>query len=149
MKSDFQWNKPIAQIATEKTGGKPGLLFLANEFRNKMEPYVPAENLVLSQNVRTYVEGNKGIIHYMKRYAHYQYKGLLYVDPKTKKGAFYNGEIFWSRPGTEKIPTTRSIKHSTFRHLMATSEWDKAAWTAHKDEIVQSYQNYIKRGGKK
>lgn len=54
---DFKWNKPIPKIAKEATGGDRTLLFMANEAKRLMDPYVPAKNLVLARNVRTYVEG--------------------------------------------------------------------------------------------
>ena len=31
MDVEFNWNKPVKQVAEEKAGGKNGLLFLANE----------------------------------------------------------------------------------------------------------------------
>lgn len=146
MKIDFKWNKPEAQIAKEKTGGENGLLFLANELKRIMDPYVPAENLALAQNVRTYVEDNAGIVHYTSPYAHYQYKGELYVDPKTGKGAFTDGERFWSRSGVAKRPSGRALSYSKFRHPLATSEWDKSAMTAKRGELTEAYQKYL--GGK-
>ena len=51
MKTSFKWNKPIPAIAKEATGGKRTLLFMANEAKRLMNPYVPARNMVLSRNV--------------------------------------------------------------------------------------------------
>jgi len=59
VKMDFKWNKPIPKIAKEVTGGDRTLLFMANEAKRLMDPYVPAKNLVLARNVRTYVEGGR------------------------------------------------------------------------------------------
>ena len=78
MKVSFSWNKSEAQIVKEKTGGKAGLLFLANTAKRLMDPYVPADNLDLAQNVQVYVEGDAGIVHYTSPYAHYQFKGEVY-----------------------------------------------------------------------
>ena len=72
MDVEFNWNKPVKQVAEEKAGGKKGLLFLANEATRLMDPYVPADNLLLAQNVRTYVAGEQGIVHYLSPYAHYR-----------------------------------------------------------------------------
>lgn len=147
MKIKLKWNKTTDDIAEEKTGGKDGLLFLASEMKRLMDPYVPAQNMMLTQNVRTYVEGDNGIVHYQSPYAHYQYEGKLYVDPKTDKGAFYSDERgFWSRPGAMKVPTNRSLEHSKFRHPLATSHWDQAMKVARMDDLTQAYKNYI--GGK-
>lgn len=87
----------------EKTGGRKGLLYLASAAARFMAPYVPADNLVLQQRVNITTEKDRGQIHYLSPYAHYQWEGVLYVDPKAEKGAFTNGEgLFWSRPGVAK-----------------------------------------------
>lgn len=138
--TDFEWNKPQSQIVEEKTGGSEGQLFLANETKKLMDSYVPAQNLILAQNVRTYVERGTGIVHYTSPYAHYQYKGELYVSSVTGSP--------WASQGEYKVPTGRPLKHSGFRHPLATSEWDKAMLTARGDELTQAMQNYIDRGGK-
>lgn len=149
MKVDFQWNKSIEQIMKEKTRGKAGLLFLANEAKRLMDQYVPAKNLVLAQNVFVYVEKDMGIVEYTSPYAHYQWEGELYVDPDTGKGAFTDGEgRFWSRSGVAKVPSGRSLEYDQFRHPLATSHWDKAMTAARMDDLVQAYQNYVDRGAK-
>ena len=53
MNVEFKWNKPIPQITKEATGGDRTLLFMANEAKRLMDPYVPARNMALSQDVRT------------------------------------------------------------------------------------------------
>ncbi len=148
MDGGFKWDKPTSQITEEKTGGDDGLLFLANEAERLMDPYVPADNLVLAQNVRTYVEKNMGIVHYTSPYAHYQWEGKMYVDPKTKKAAYTDGERFWSRPSVAKIPTTRKLSYSKFRHPKATSHWNRAMMRARKKDLFDAYQNYVNRGAK-
>lgn len=148
MKIEFDWDKPIPEIAFDKTGGSEGLLFLANEAARLMDPYVPAKNLVLAQNKMIYQEGDHAVIHYLSPYAHYQYKGELYVDPITEKGAFTNGEgLFWSRPGVAKKPSGRKLEYNTFRHPLATSKWDEAMMAARKDDLIQGYENYLRRRG--
>lgn len=68
-------------------------------------------------------------------YGHYQWKGELYVDPITGKGAFYSPFYgFWSRPGVEKVPSGRPLNYSD---PMAEKEWEKAAYRDHKDEWVE------------
>lgn len=148
MKTEFKWNRPLVKVASQKTGGKQGLLFLANEASRFMDPYVPAESLILAQNIRIYVAGDRGVIHYLSPYAHYQWVGELYVDRKTGKGAFTDGQgNFWSRPGVAKVPSGKPLTHSTFRHPLATSHWDKAMMTARKGDLVQSMDRYLKGRG--
>ena len=147
MNINFEWNYPMSVILSDTTGGKKGRLFLANEAKRLMNDYVPADNLMLAQNVRVYLESDRGIVHYMSPYAHYQYIGKLYVDPKTKKGAFYSPNIgFWSRKNVNKIKTGKNLDYSTFRHPLASSHWDKAMMTARGDDLAKSYEKYL--GGK-
>lgn len=149
MEIDFDWSKTIPDLAYDKTGGAAGLLFLANTAARLMDPYVPARNQVLAQNMMIYQEDDHAVIHYLSPYAHYQYMGELYVDPVTGKGAFTNGEgLFWSRPGVAKKPTGKKLKHSTFRHPLATSKWDEAMMVARKDDLIKSYENYLRRNVK-
>lgn len=138
MKLDFKWNKPLNQIIEERVNDKTHL-FMANEAKRLMDPYVPANNLGLAQNVRIYVENGKGIVHYQSPYAHYQYKGELYVSSVTGSP--------WASKGEHKIPTGRPLNYSKFRHPLATSEWDKAMLRSRKGDLVNTMQNYINRGG--
>lgn len=133
MKLSFKLNKPVQQISDRVTGGDAGQLFLANEAKKLMDPYVPALNLGLSRNVRVYVEGGKGIIHYLSPHARYQFRGRVMIskNPGVKESA-----KIVKQPEQE-------LKYSTFRHPLATSHWDKAMMTARKDDLVRAVQNYV------
>lgn len=144
MKVGFQWNMPLNQVVEEALGGSAGRLFLANEAKRLMDPYVPADNLILAQNVRVYAEGENSVVHYLSPYAHYQYMGEVYgPNYPIKEGGIIVG---WCSP-SHKTPTGKKIKHSKFRHPLATSEWDKAMMTARKDDLAKAYQRYL-NGGK-
>lgn len=145
MSVEFKWDKPVKQVAGEKTGGQDGLLFLANEAKRLMEPYVPAENLILAHNVRTYADGRTGIVHYLSPYAHYQYVGEVYgpnypiMDGKKVMG-------YYSPP--KKQPTGKKLKYRKSPHPLATSEWDKAMKTARGDDLAKAYEDYLRSGKK-
>lgn len=134
----FQWNKPIPQIAKEATGGDKTLLFMANESKRLMDPYVPALNLVLAQNVRTYVEGDNGIVHYNSPYANYQHNGILMVSRITGSP--------WARRGESKVTTGKKLKYNKSRHLHATAEWEKAMKVARMKDLVNAVQRYVNGG---
>ena len=141
MKFDFSWNRALDDIAEDSSSGRQGLLFLANEARRLMNPYVPADSLVLAQNVRTYVDGGKGIVHYQSPYAHYQYMGIVYgPNYPIKDGGTIMG--YYSPPN--KTSTGRKMQHSAFRHPLATSEWDKAMMRSRKGDLVSAYEAYLK-----
>ncbi len=141
MSVGFKWNKPVQQVVNESSGGKNGLLFLANEAKKLMDPYVPADSLALAQNVRVYVEGDTGIVHYQSPYAHYQYEGVVYGP---NYPIFDGGEVTGFYSPSHKTPTGQKLNYSHARHPLATSKWDKAMQTAHKGELARRYQNYLK-----
>ena len=47
MDIEVRWEKSSEQIVKERTRGNDGLLFLANEAKRLMDPYVPADNICL------------------------------------------------------------------------------------------------------
>ena len=139
--AEFQWNGALDVIAKEKAGGREGMKRLANDAANLMEPYVPADNLVLAQNVRISADEEKGSVTYQSPYAHYQYEGEVY-------GPNYpimdGGEVMgWYSPPF-KTPTGQKLQYSTFRHPLATSHWDRAMLVARKQDLLRSYEEYLK-----
>ena len=141
-KIKIKWNQPMDVIAAESTGGKDGMKFLANEAARLMDPYVPADKLILSQNIKITADEDCGHILYDSPYAHYQYEGELY-GPNYPITDGENVVGFYSPP--HKTPTGKKLHHSTFRHPLATSHWDKAMKTARGDELARSYQDYLNR----
>ena len=135
----MHWNRPIPQIVREATGDKKTLLFMAQEARRLMDPYVPARNMVLSRNVRTYVEDDHGVVHYLSPYARFQYEGYLMVSRITGSP--------WAAKGESKVVTGTRLNYSSARHPLATSEWDQAMKTARLEDYVHAVQNYVRRGG--
>lgn len=138
MRVDFEWNKPVSQIAKEIINSDVQL-FLANECKRQMEPYVPAQNLILAQNVSVYTEDDRGIVEYRSPYSHYQWEGELYVSSITGSP--------WASEGEHKVPAGKPLNQSRFRHPLATSHWEKAMWTAKGDAVTQAVQRYL--GGRK
>lgn len=139
MSVDFRWNSPIPLIAREALGGDRTLLFMANEAKRLMDPYVPALNMGLSQDVRTYVEGGVGIVHYTSPYANYQHKGILMVSRITGSP--------WARMGESKVTTGRKLKYNKSRHPLATSEWEKAMKAARMGDFTNAVQRFVNGGG--
>ena len=139
--TNMEWHSPFSEIIDGSTGGREGRLFLANEFKRLMDPYVPAKNLVLAQNVRVYVDDdNNGVVHYNSPYAHYQYEGIVYGPnyPITR-----NGEVegYFSPP--HKTKTNRKLNHNKFRHPLATDHWDRAMLKDRKQDLIRAYQAWL------
>ena len=139
--AEFQWNGALDVIAKEKAGGREGMEFLASEAERLMDPYVPADSLMLAQNVRISADEEKGSVTYQSPYAHYQYGGEVYgpnypiMDDREVMG--------WYSPPF-KTPTGQKLQYSTFRHPLATSHWDRAMLTARTQDLLRSYENYLK-----
>lgn len=137
---EFRWNKMIPQIAKEALGGDRTQLFMANEAKRLMNPYVPALNMGLSQNVRTYVKNGSGVVHYLSPYAKYQYKGVLMVSRLTGSP--------WAKAGESKVTTGKSLKYNKSRHPLATSEWDKAMKAARMGDYTSAVQKFVNGVGR-
>lgn len=144
MNAEFEWNRPVVQIAGEVAGGRENMMFLAAEAKRLMDPYVPAKNLVLAQDVRVTADEKRGHVTYNSPYAHYQWAGEVYgPNIPIMDGDEVVG--FWSPP--HKTPTGRKLEYSTFRHPLATSHWDEAMKVARGDELAKSYEDHLKGRG--
>ena len=121
-------------------GGDRTQLFMANEAKRLMNPYVPALNMGLSQNVRTYVKNGSGVVHYLSPYAKYQYKGVLMVSRLTGSP--------WAKVGESKVTTGKSLKYNKSRHPLATSEWDKAMKAARMGDYTSAVQKFVNGVGR-
>ena len=144
MDAKFTWNDSAENIAKKKSGGKENMLFLANQAAALMDPYVPADSLVLSQNVSITAEEDCGHVTYNSPYAHYQWEGEIYGPNYPIKDG---GEIvgFYSPP--HKSPTGRRMTYSDFRHPLATDHWDQAMKIARRGDLAKAYEKHLK--GKK
>lgn len=136
---DFQWEKPFEQVIEDASGGKQVKLFMANEAKRLMTPYVPANNRALARAVSIYVENGEGIVHYLSPYARFQFEGKVMIG--------VNSHSPWARYAERKVETDRELNYKTFRHPLATSHWDKAMMTARKDDLAKATENYIKKRG--
>lgn len=87
-----------------------------------MDEFVPFDEGNLA---KYHIEGSNQIV-YDQLYAEYQYYGI-------------RGD------GTHKIdPANRNRS----KHPLATSYWDKHMWTAKKDQVIETVQKEIDRGGR-
>lgn len=104
--------------------------FLANSCKKHMEKYVPYRE----GNLRRVVTTTASSVTYEMPYAHYQYQGILYVDPDTKSS--------YAKKDAIKIPTSTPLKY----HGGGGSHWDKKMVSAEIGDVVKEVQQYI--GGK-
>ena len=140
MRTGFNWNCSVPELADRRTGGSDARLYLANTAMRFMRPYVPAEQVhVLAGSAHAYVDGDgNGVVEYNTPYA--QYEGILYVSSRTGSA--------WARQGEYKVPARpeKQLVHETAFEPLATSHWDEAMMVARKGDLTKSYQNYLNRG---
>lgn len=138
--------KPVSVIKTRlgiQSNG-PTHKFFAETCRQRMNArYVPEKKGFLEVNSNV---DNKCNIVYESPYAHYQYIGKKYVDPKTGKGAFYNENYgFWSRPKVAKIPTNEDLHYTK---AGTGPYWDKKMVSVEMSEVDKEVEAYVRRGCK-
>ena len=124
--------KPVGTIKA-KLGIQPGgdvHRFFTHTCRIHMDKYVPEDE----GGLRTNVEEGIDYIRYNSPYAHYQYKGILYVDPETNSP--------YARKDTTKVPTGRALTY----HTPGTGPyWDKRMVSAEMVQVIEEVQDYIRR----
>lgn len=132
----FRLNKTPNQIIDQTMGGEKTQLFLANETKKLMQPYVPELNHMLVKLVDVYADAEGGMVHYRSPYARFQFGGKVMVSSKTGSS--------WSH-GESKVLTDRDLRYTK---PTATSHWDRAMLVARKADLTKAVQNYIKGGSK-
>lgn len=112
--------------------------------------YVPEDTMRLRDDIKTFNESNgeRDAVYAFNPngvpYGHYQFEGIMYADPITGKGAFYKPDYgFWSRPGVQKVQTTRLLKYSKPE---AKRDWLRYAVEHHTDDVIQAAKNAYKKG---
>lgn len=125
----------------------PAHKYFADRCKNYMNAkYVPEKNGPL---VNTSFVDNQCNIVYPQEYAHYQYKGKLYVDPITNKGAFFSEDYgYWSRPKSQGIPKVPTDTNLNYTKAGTGPYWDKRMVSAEMQKIEKEMEIYIKRGCK-
>jgi hypothetical protein len=126
----------------EKRGigtGRKVQKFIDTECIDKMKPYTPNLNGVLSGSATACTVIGSGKIIQFTPYARYQYYGQLMVDPITLKGSFYDSKTgrHWSRPGVPKIldPEGRGLSYNVSKSPQAGPHWFERMAYDYRDAI--------------
>ena len=84
-----------------------------SSFMSNVDKYMPQDSNQMITNMYSSTKVGNGEININTPYAPYVHEGELYVDPKTKKGAFYDpvSGRYWSRPGIKKIPSGKKLNY--------------------------------------
>jgi len=68
----------------------------------------------------------------------------LYVDPEYGKGAFTDGNRFWSKKNIQKIPSDRDLNFSQEKKPQTCAKWDEVAMLTRKEKLIRSVRAFIK-----
>lgn len=131
------------KLPLEKAMTPEAKIFGLTEWYRLMLPYIPMVNGILMANVSIQSDG----IHFKSPQAHYLYEGILYVDPVTKKGAYFDPKTgrFWSRKNVAKIPSASKLNYNHEQHPLACAHWGRVAAEIHGTEITAAIAKYLKR----
>ncbi|MBF1085749.1 minor capsid protein [Solobacterium sp.] len=133
--------KEIEQLLAEHGLNDGGEVqkFIDNEVMRQSLPYMPNMNGVLQNAMMSQTVIGSGEIRQNTPYARYQYYGVLFVDPITLKGSFYDARTgrHWSRKGVAKIPDPngRMLTYNTSKNALAGSHWFDRAMKDHGESI--------------
>ena len=131
-------NKIIKDHGLDRDGR--AVKFLRDTVDRFCDAYIPMQSGKL-KNTKLYRDNHS--ITYVSPYAHYMYKGKVYISPslgvsgvKTKSGRW------WSPKGETKTPTNRSFNYNGAPKRGA--EWDKRMKADRKKDIERDLQNFLK-----
>lgn len=125
------WNRSPEQIF-DRIFDSETMTYAHTRLHAYCSDYVPMDSGSLDQTVDITPE----YVHYKSPYAHFQWEGLVFVDDR---GSTY------ALPNHSKHPTNRELHHSPDHHPLATSHWEQAAMAAHKGDLCQDIENFLKR----
>lgn len=113
----------------------PVQAFMTETCYKAMDKYVPKSTGTDGGTLRDIVDLQTDKIIYQTPYAHYQYTGILYVDPNTGSS--------WAKKDVTKVPTSTHLHY----HTAGTGHhWDKRMWSADKEKVLRQVEKKIRSG---
>ncbi len=105
--------------------------FALASYYARMYKRIPFGSGLLADNVSIEDDG----IHFKSPQAHYLYKGILMVSPKTGSS--------WAKKHERKVYANKSLRYSKEQHPLACAEWGKVTADLEGDAISKEIKNYI------
>lgn len=135
-------NKIIKDHGLDRDGNVNA--FLRDEVERLSDPYVPFHSGSLKNNT---IHPSNHEIKYVEPYAHYMYKGKMYISPKLGvSGVLTKNNTWWSPYGETKTKTNKPLKYQGAPKRGA--EWDKRMMRDKGKQVAKDVERYIKKGGK-
>ncbi len=146
MKVDLQPVNDVLKQAGLEDGGAVQKQ-IDESFLRYCDPYLPFDSGMLRDSGITSTKIGSGQVVWDTPYAHYLYEGILYVDPYTGKGAFFDENYgFWSRPNTQKVPSDRELLYHGGG--LQGKKWAERMWADHGEDIIREATAVANQGGR-
>lgn len=111
---------------------------LANEVMKDTDKFVP----FLTGNLKNSARVDGDTITYPGPYAHYQWEGIVYVDPKTDAAGIPTRTGFFSRPGVTKVPSGRKLTY----HMQGQDHWIEPSKASNMEKWERFYAKELTGG---
>lgn len=137
--------KPVAQILRAHGLDKNGDVqkMWTSIVYKRLPRYMPFRTGTLSEQ-KLHITG-PAEIRAITNYAHYQYTGVVWIDPKINAAGFITKDGTWrSRKGAAKVLTNRPLTYDTSKHAQAGPFWDRRLIAAEGAAMVQDIRNYVR-----
>lgn len=144
LKANFHWNRGTADMLRRcnlETGGKVQQVIDKSVIDYCLQ-YVPMATGTLGKSAYTATAIGSGKVTYPGPYARYLYYGEV-IGPNIPVFEDDSGEPtrFFSKPGTKKHLTGRSLQYSKDLNPLAGSFWFERMKADHKEDILKEAQN--------
>ena len=108
---------------------------------HRMTRYMPIRSGVLANDKKQIKSPTEILVD--GPYAHYQYEGVVWVDPVTHAAGFLTANGWRSRRGVPKVQTSRPLDYDRSKNPEAGPHWDRRLMAAEGEAIAADVQDYI------
>jgi len=113
--------------------------------RRRIQRYMPYRSGATIKLMIVQSPADEPFIHINAPYAHYLYKGKVWVDPKTRAAGFLTANGWRSRKNVPKIGTDRDLQFDRTKNPMAGPYWDRNLVAAEGEQMRTDLQEYVDR----
>ena len=108
---------------------------------HRMTRYMPFRSGALATKLKIIRSPTE--IEVLGPYAHYQYDGVVWVDPVTHAAGFLTANGWRSRRDVPKVQTSRPLDYDHSKNPEAGPHWDRRLMAAEGEAIAADVQAYV------
>ena len=139
--------KPVQQIMKQLGVTAQGDVqkFHTANVRRRIQRYMPYRSGATIKLMIIQSPADQPFIHVDVPYAHYLYKGKVWVDPATHAAGFLTANGWRSRKDVPKVETDRDIEYDKTKNPEAGPYWDRRLVAAEGAQMQADLQAYVDR----